>query len=103
MHADISFLALVYLLHQKDLLIMKPDVVIPNNNHQLSTNWILKHFLKSPDIICPCLQKENEEINAVPQHGRDRRNYKYIIQKHALSKMLTFPMFFIRWKVPRYY
>lgn len=54
---------------------MKANVMIPNNNHQLSSNWILKHFLKSPDIISPRLHEENEEINAVPQHGRDGRNY----------------------------
>lgn len=75
---------------------MKPDVMIPNDNHQLSTNWILKHFLKSPDIISPRLREEDEEINAVPQHGRDGRNYKRIIEEHALSKMLTFPMVFTR-------
>lgn len=57
--ADVSFLALARSFHGRDLLIVKSDVMIPDYNHKLSRNWVLKHFPKSPDIICPRLHEKN--------------------------------------------
>lgn len=60
-HADTSFLALVFSCQWQDLLIMKSDVMIPSNDHQLRKNWMSEHFPEPPDIICPGLQEKTRK------------------------------------------
>lgn len=60
-HADTPFLALVFSCHCQDLLVMKSDVVIASDDHQLCRNWMPEHFPKPPDIICPGLQEKKQK------------------------------------------